>query len=103
MMFYKYQAIFPILAMVLVVSAIAFGVWLARALRLPQCCRCGAAKVRRSRVAGLVDRAALLLLLIPVRCSGCRARFYALRFPPRPINGRAGQKTEHLGVHLATR
>jgi hypothetical protein len=102
---YKLQLIVTLLSMFLAVWVMSFAVWFTRALKLPQCCKCGAPKVRRSRVDGLVDRVALLLLLIPLRCSGCRARFYALRFPSRRFNGRAGRNPEpaHVSEHLAVR
>ncbi|HUA87398.1 MAG TPA: hypothetical protein VMB85_26255 [Bryobacteraceae bacterium] len=50
-----------------------------RARLLPQCWKCGAAKVRRSHFHGFLDTVAAISLLSPFRCSGCRSRFYALR------------------------
>jgi hypothetical protein len=55
----------------------------ARACQLPRCWRCGAEKVRRSHSTGFLDTLAATMLLSPFRCSGCRTRFYATRFPRR--------------------
>jgi hypothetical protein len=50
-----------------------------RGFQIPQCFYCGATKVRPSRRAGFWDTAATIFLVRPYRCSGCRARFHALR------------------------
>lgn len=47
---------------------------------MPACWCCGARKVRKSRSNSLMDSAALLVLLRPFRCTGCRKRFYAPLF-----------------------
>jgi hypothetical protein len=66
---------------IIVLSAAGFLIrsfvrgWLA-----PACWCCGAHKVRKSRSDRLMDRAALLTLLRPLRCTGCRTRFYAPLF-----------------------
>lgn len=76
----RYLAVIP---SVLVAVSIWAGFMIrtfVRGLSLPQCWRCGAAKVRRSRSDGFLDAAAAVLLLRPFRCTGCRARFYAPRF-----------------------
>lgn len=51
-----------------------------RSVGVPRCWRCGARKVRRSRGRSSIDFAASLFLLRPFRCTGCRVRFYGLRF-----------------------
>ena len=88
----RYLAIYSLSG--LVVFLIAAGFMLRTVLRgfpLPQCWRCGAAKVRRSRADGFMDAAASLLLLRPFRCTGCRVRFYVPRFlePSRRLKKRA--------------
>ena len=54
-----------------------------RACQIPRCWSCGAEKVRRSQSTGMLDTLAAMMLLGPFRCSGCRTRFYATRFPRR--------------------
>jgi hypothetical protein len=50
-----------------------------RGRQIPQCFQCGAIKVRPSRPAGFWDAAASVFLIRCYRCSGCRARFHAMR------------------------
>lgn len=50
-----------------------------RGLQIPQCFYCGATKVRPARPTGLLEAAAIILLIRPYRCSGCRVRFHAMR------------------------
>jgi hypothetical protein len=50
-----------------------------RGRKIPQCLQCGALKVRPSRPVGFWDSAGNLLLIRAYRCSGCRARFHAMR------------------------
>jgi hypothetical protein len=50
-----------------------------RGLQIPQCFYCGATKVRPVRRTGFWEAAAIVLLIRPYRCSGCRVRFHALR------------------------
>lgn len=50
-----------------------------RGRRIPQCFQCGAFKVRPSRPIGFWDAAATVFLIRCYRCSGCRARFHAMR------------------------
>jgi hypothetical protein len=50
-----------------------------RGRQIPQCFQCGAIKVRPSAPSGLWDLACNLFLIRPYRCSGCRARFHAMR------------------------
>jgi len=72
-------SIFPSLLILLFLGLFALAACYFRARTLPQCCRCGAMKVRRSQLRRWSDRFAAMLLLSPYRCSGCRARFYAPR------------------------
>lgn len=51
----------------------------ARGRQIPRCFQCGAMKVRASRPVGFWDNAGALLLIRCYRCSGCRARFHAVR------------------------
>ena len=50
-----------------------------RGLPIPQCFYCGALKVRPSRPSGFLDLLAKLVLIRAYRCSGCQARFHAMR------------------------
>jgi hypothetical protein len=50
-----------------------------RGRQIPQCFQCGAMKVRPSRPVGFWDNAGTFLLIRCYRCSGCRARFHAMR------------------------
>ena len=50
-----------------------------RGLQIPQCFYCGAIKVRPARPTGFLEAAAIILLIRPYRCSGCRVRFHAMR------------------------
>jgi hypothetical protein len=50
-----------------------------RTLNLATCWRCGAAKVRRSVSRSWLDTVAMVFLLKPYRCAGCRTRFYGFR------------------------
>lgn len=50
-----------------------------RGRQIPQCFLCGAFKVRPSRPVGFWDAAATFFLIRAYRCSGCRARFHAMR------------------------
>src|SRR5665213_3327933 len=85
----RYLAIVPSVIVVLSISIGFIAQSVFRSWDIPQCWRCGAAKVRRSRSDGIVDAMASLLLLRPVRCAGCRARFYAPRFlEPLPLKTR---------------
>jgi len=87
-----------IVASVIVILTIGIGFIIRSVFRgwaMPRCWRCGATKVRRSRSAGFLDTAATFLLLRPVRCSGCRERFYAPRFlEPLPLKRRAKASPE---------
>jgi len=82
----RYLAVVPSVIVIVTICA-GFAIrCLVRGLALPQCWRCGATKVRRSRSDGFSDAAASLLLLRPFRCTGCRARFYAPRIlEPAPV------------------
>lgn len=55
-----------------------------RGRRIPQCFMCGATKVRPSRPVGFWDATATLFLIKAYRCSGCQARFHAMRLFNRP-------------------
>ncbi len=50
-----------------------------RGHQIPQCFQCGALKVRPSQPSGFLDFAGNFFLIRSYRCSGCRARFHALR------------------------
>jgi hypothetical protein len=71
----------------LILLVICCGIFMtrsfARACNIPRCWKCGAEKVRRSHSSSVMDTAAAIMLLSPFRCSGCRTRFYATRFPRR--------------------
>jgi hypothetical protein len=85
----RYLAIVP--SVIVLVSICAGFVirCLLRGWAFPECWRCGAPKVRRSRSDGFLDAAASLCLLRPFRCTGCRTRFYAPRFlEPGPLKKR---------------
>jgi hypothetical protein len=58
-----------------------------RGRQIPQCFQCGAIKVRPSRPNGFLDFAGNLIMIRAYRCSGCRARFHAMRL--------FGRKTQH--------
>jgi|SRR5580704_1365911 hypothetical protein len=47
-----------------------------RTVNLATCWRCGATKVRRSVSRSGLDTVAMMFLLKPYRCAGCRTRFY---------------------------
>jgi hypothetical protein len=66
-------------ALLLVAAATIFVRTLIYSLGLPRCWKCGAPKVRRSARRGVVDTLALVFLLVPYRCRGCRIRFYGIR------------------------
>jgi hypothetical protein len=55
-----------------------------RGRQIPQCFQCGAIKVRPSPPSGFWDAACNLFLIRSYRCSGCRARFHAMRLFARP-------------------
>jgi hypothetical protein len=80
-MFYRIFPALPALIILGIVWISYLGICLVRALELPRCRRCGASKVRRSKFDGIVDGVAASSLLVPCRCSGCRARFYVLALP----------------------
>jgi hypothetical protein len=91
---------------------VVFGIWAGfmvrsflRGLCLPQCWRCGAPKVRRSRSDGFVDAAASVFLLRPFRCTGCRLRFFAPRFleTSRSFRKRATPSPARVLVHSPAR
>src|SRR5579862_9620432 len=96
----RYLALIP---SVVVVLSIWIGLIIRSVFRswdIPQCWRCGAPKVRRSRSDGFIDAAATLFLLRPVRCAGCRARFYAPRFlEPLPLKKRVRASPERALAH----
>ncbi len=54
-------------------SLIGRGRW------IPQCFQCGATKVRPSRPTGFWDLAGTVFLIRSYRCTGCLARFHAMR------------------------
>src|SRR5271170_6402802 len=66
-----------ILIALIVVSSLT--ITLVRGFQIPQCFYCGAAKVRPSRPAGFWDGLAMIILVRPYRCLGCRVRFHAIR------------------------
>jgi hypothetical protein len=66
-------------ALLIVVAATVFVRTLIYSWGLPRCWKCGAPKVRRSAHRGAVDTLALVFLLVPYRCRGCRIRFYGVR------------------------
>lgn len=66
-------------ALLLVMAATGFVRSLIYSWGLPRCWKCGAPKVRRSTPRGAVDSLALVFLLVPYRCRGCRIRFYGIR------------------------
>jgi hypothetical protein len=75
----RFLAIIP---SVIVIVAICAGFMIRSFTRgwvIPRCWRCGAPKVRPSRSERFTDMVALLFLLRPVRCTGCRVRFYVPR------------------------
>jgi len=76
----RYLAIIPSIVVIVSIFAVFAIRSCLRGFRLPRCCRCGAAKVRRSRPDGFIDAVAALGLLRPFRCAGCRMRYYAPRF-----------------------
>ena len=74
---------------VILLAFIAFSYLVITAIRgsqIPQCFQCGAIKVRPSRPVGFWDNAGTYLLIRCYRCSGCRARFHAMR-----VFSRSGQ------------
>jgi hypothetical protein len=74
-----------ILLALIVLSFLAIVI--VRGRQIPQCFQCGAMKVRPSRPVGFWDNAGNLLLIRCYRCSGCRARFHAMR-----LSSRSGQQ-----------
>lgn len=67
-------------AMLIALIAFSFlAVSLIRGYDIPRCFYCGASKVRASRPMGFLDFAGHLLMIRSYRCSGCRARFHAIR------------------------
>jgi hypothetical protein len=66
--------------LVAVVFLSALVISMIRGLQIPQCFYCGAVKVRPARPSGFWETVAMLLLIRPYRCLGCRARFHAMRF-----------------------
>jgi hypothetical protein len=73
----------PTLILIVICWTILMTRSFARACNMPRCWKCGAEKVRRSHSSGVLDTIATISLLSPFRCSGCRTRFYATRFPRR--------------------
>jgi len=65
-----------IIALIFLFSLI---ITMVRGFQIPQCFYCGASKVRPSRPSGFLDAVATYILIRPYRCSGCRARFHAIR------------------------
>jgi hypothetical protein len=66
----------------ILIALIVFSALVATMIRgrqIPQCYYCGAAKVRSSRPTGVLDVIANLILIRSYRCSGCQARFHAMR------------------------
>lgn len=72
------------------ICCIAFSFLIALVIRgswIPQCFQCGAAKVRPSQRNGFWDLAGGMFLIRSYRCTGCLARFHAVRLfhrRPRP-------------------
>jgi hypothetical protein len=67
-------------ALMVLISLPVLGVMLVRGRKIPECHSCGARKVRPSREAGFQDVFASAFQIRPVRCSGCRKRFYTFLF-----------------------
>jgi len=76
LMFYLFEP-GAILIAFLVISFLVMTI--IRGRQIPQCFQCGAFKVRPSRPTGFWDAAGSLFLIRSYRCSGCRARFHAMR------------------------
>jgi len=69
----------PGVILIVVIVLCSLVISMIRGLQIPQCFYCGAAKVRPARRGGFWETAAIVLLIRPYRCSGCRVRFHALR------------------------
>ena len=70
----------------IIIALIAFtflAIAIYRGKQIPQCLHCGAIKVRPSQPSGFWDLIGLPFLIRPYRCSGCRARFHAMRISNR--------------------
>jgi hypothetical protein len=75
------------LVIAIVAGTMPVACWLAilgraavRTRAIPRCWSCGASKVRASYSHRLGDTFASLLLFCPMRCAGCRIRFFGVRF-----------------------
>ena len=81
-------------AVILILGGAAFLIRsIVRGWLMPACWCCGAKKVRKSKSDRYMDRAAVLLLLRPFRCTGCRLRFYAPLFMGyRPTKRTSGKR-----------
>jgi hypothetical protein len=71
------------------VGLVYMSVAVVRARMAPRCWKCGAAKVVHSQSHRVFDLLAGACLLTPLRCKGCRTRFYGFRWiqsRPQPIS-----------------
>jgi hypothetical protein len=66
-----------ILLVLMLLTYVAMAIF--RGKQIPQCFQCGAYKVRPSHPNGFLDMAGSIFMLKAYRCSGCRARFHAMR------------------------
>ena len=76
----RYIAIVSAAVIIILGGAVFLVRTFVRGWLMPACWRCGAHKVRKSRADSFMDTAAVLVLLHPFRCTGCRSRFYAPSF-----------------------